>query len=166
MKIYILLILIILISGCLNPFAPKLVEEATPKGIITDQKTIEGVFQNFRYSYIFKDTSVYSRLLDENFVFVFRNYDIGVDVTWGKEEDLRTTFGLFQATSNIDLIWSDSYFSFGDSTEQIVQRGFSLTLNFSPSDVVRLQGKANFKLIFDTKDSIWKINYWRDETYF
>lgn len=169
MKNFQLIILLSTINfffGCINPFSPKLIENNSSLPILSDQTTIEGVFQNFRYAYVFQDTLVYSRLLDENFTFVYRNYDLGVDVSWGKEQDLKATFGLFQAASNIELIWSDSYLMIGDTNEINVQRGFSLTIVFSANDVVRLQGKANFRLLFDKYKSIWKIVYWRDETYF
>jgi hypothetical protein len=154
------------ISGCINPFAPKLVESGKTESVLTDQKTIEGVFQNFKYSYNFKDTIVYSKLLAEDFVFVYRNYDVGVDRSWGKSEDVKTTYGLFQAASYIDLIWNDTYLVIGDSTEKNIQRGFSLTIVFSTNDVVRLQGKGNFKLKLNPIDSVWQITYWRDDTYF
>jgi hypothetical protein len=156
----------IFFQSCINPFSPKIIDSEIDAPIISDQKTIDGVFQNFRYSYVFEDTLVYSNLLDDNFTFVYKNYELGVDVSWGKEQDVRATFGLFQAASNIDLIWNETYTSIGDSLEKNVQRGFSLTIVFSPTDVVRLQGKANFRLIFYPSDSIWKITYWRDETYF
>lgn len=152
--------------GCLNPFAPKLVEKESTAPILSDQSTIDGVFQNFRYAYSFKDTLVYSLLLDNNFSFVYRNYDLGVDVSWGKEQDLKATYGLFQAASNIDLIWNDSYLTIGDLKETNVQRGFSLKIVFSPDDVVQLEGKANFKLKYDEVQAAWKIIYWRDETYY
>ncbi|MCX7908133.1 MAG: hypothetical protein N2560_01260 [Ignavibacteria bacterium] len=154
------------LNSCINPFSPKLIEDASNESILTDQKTIEGVFQNFRYSYNFKDTVVYSKLLSEDFVFVFRNYDVGVDRSWGKSEDVKSTYGLFQAATNIDLIWNDSYLVIGDSVEKNIQRGFTLTIVFSTSDVIRLQGKGNFKLRFNPVDSIWQITYWRDDTYF
>ncbi|MGQ9819128.1 MAG: hypothetical protein ACUVQ1_04300 [Candidatus Kapaibacteriales bacterium] len=152
--------------GCINPFSPKLIEIDNSAPILSDQSTIEGVFQNFRYAYVFEDTLVYSRLLDDNFSFVYRNYDLGVDVSWGKEQDLKATYGLFQSASNIELIWSESYLMIGDTNETNIQRGFSLTIVFSPNDIVRLQGKANFKLLYDKNKSIWRIVYWRDETYF
>ncbi len=167
MKLFLAILFVCInLQGCINPFSPKVVDSDFGTPIISDQKTIDGVFLNFRYAYVFEDTLVYSKLLDEDFTFVYKNYELGVDVSWGKEQDVRTTFGLFQAASNIDLIWNDTYTSIGDSIERNVQRGFSLTIIFSPTDVVRLQGKANFRLIFYPQDSIWKISYWRDETYF
>ncbi|MGB9770705.1 MAG: hypothetical protein ACPLX7_01850 [Candidatus Kapaibacteriota bacterium] len=152
--------------SCINPFAPKLVEVNKPESILTNQKTIDDVFQNFRYAYNFKDTVVYGKLLADEFVFVFRNYDLGVDRSWGKSEDLKATYGLFRAASYIDLVWNETYISIGDTLEKNIQRGFSLTIVFSTNDVVRLQGKGNFKLKFNPADSIWQITYWRDDTYF
>lgn len=166
LKITIIFITMFIIQSCINPFAPKLVQPLIDETVLTNQRTIEGLFKNFRYSYNFKDTAVYSRLLAEDFVFVYRNYDIGADLSWGKFEDLKTTYGLFQSASNINLIWNDSYLSIGDSSEMNIQRAFSLTIVFSPNDIVQLQGKANFKLTFNRKDSIWQIKYWRDDTYF
>ncbi|MCX7879469.1 MAG: hypothetical protein N2517_02290 [Ignavibacteria bacterium] len=166
MRIFKIIIGFLLLASCINPFAPRLVEPLDKGTIITDQKTIEGVFKNFQYAYNFKDTLVYSRLLSNNFVFVYRDFELGVDKSWGKEEDVRATFGLFQSSTNIDLVWNDAYLTFGDSLEKVVQRGFYLTIVFSANDIVRLQGKANFKLIFNPFDSIWQISYWRDETYF
>lgn len=155
-----------ILTCCINPFAPKLIETSNNESILTEQKTIDGVFRNFQHSYNLKDTVVYSKLLSDDFVFVYRNYDVGVDRSWGKSEDVKTTYGLFQAATYIDLIWNDSYIVIGDSTEKNIQRGFSLTIIFSPNDVIRLQGKGNFKLRFNTIDSVWQITYWRDETYF
>lgn len=165
-KLLLIFIPLTFFVSCLNPFAPKLIEEEQFQSILTDQKTIEGVFQNFRYSYNFKDTVVYSKLLSDDFVFVYRNYDVGVDRSWGKSEDVRATYGLFQAANYIDLIWNETYLVIGDSVEKNIQRGFSLTIVFSTNDVVRLQGKGNFKLRLNPKDSIWQIFYWRDDTYF
>jgi lysylphosphatidylglycerol synthetase-like protein (DUF2156 family) len=56
--------------------------------------------------------------------------------------------------------------SIGDSLEKNIQRAFSLTIVFSPNDIIQLQGKANFKVKFNPVDSIWQITYWRDDTYF
>jgi len=155
-----------ILIGCVNPFAPKLIDIQENQTILTNQKTIEGLFINFSYAYNFKDTTVYSKLLSEDFVFVYRNYDLGADLSWGKLEDIKATYGLFQSASSINLIWNDSYLSIGDSLERNIQRAFSLTIVFSPNDIIQLHGKANFKVKFNPIDSIWQITYWRDDTYF
>ncbi|HSD62257.1 MAG TPA: hypothetical protein VLB50_00605, partial [Ignavibacteriaceae bacterium] len=84
-------------AGCKNPFAPAFNENINGNNsTITDQKTIEGVFQNFQYAYTFKDTTIYGNLISEDFIFTYRDYDLGFDVSWGRDEELKTTYGLFQ----------------------------------------------------------------------
>ncbi|CUS99398.1 hypothetical protein [Candidatus Kryptobacter tengchongensis] len=112
----------ILILSCVNPFAPGLDKGSGESELLGDQRTIEGVFQNFRYAYIFKDTSVYNRLLDENFVFVYRDYDKGQDVSWGKVDEMRATYGLFRNTQNLDLIWNNIIIDSGDSVYRNVMK--------------------------------------------
>jgi hypothetical protein len=77
--------------ACINPFAPAW--DISPAASTCDPNTIEGLFQCFQAAYTFRDTTVYGQLIDPNFVFVYRNYDLGIDVTWGRDDDLRTTFG-------------------------------------------------------------------------
>lgn len=152
--------------SCDNPFAPKLSVGDNDGLVLGDQKTVEGFFQNWRYSYIFKDTLVYGRLLDNNFNFIFRNYDKGVDLSWGRQEDLITTSRLFSSTQNLDLIWNEVISNIGDSTLLDVSRGFTLQIVFSQSDIVRLQGRANIRLKRNNQSEDWKMLYWRDESNF
>ncbi len=51
--------------------------------MLSDQKTIDGIFQNFQYATSSKTTLVYGDLLDPEFVFIYRNYDKGTDESWG-----------------------------------------------------------------------------------
>ncbi|MBL8007977.1 MAG: hypothetical protein JNJ56_10620, partial [Ignavibacteria bacterium] len=88
--------------SCENIFSPKL-DESTPTSILTDQKTVEGVFQNFKYAYTFKDSTVYGNLLNEDFVFTYRDYGSGFDVSWDRATDMRTTNGLFQNSQKIEV---------------------------------------------------------------
>jgi len=152
------------IISCNNPFAPGLAEDGSEHSILGDQKTVEGVFQNFRYSYIFKDTVVYGNLLHNDFTFVYRDYDRGVDVSWGRDEDMLSTNGLFQGTQNLDLIWNDIVLEIGDSTLKDISRSFNLTVMFSASDVIRVQGRASFRLKRNNTQEIWRIIQWRDES--
>ena len=103
-----------LLGGCINPFAPGL--DNSPGVSSCDQHSIDGIFRCFQSSYTFRDTTLYGQLLDANFVFVYRNYDLGVDVSWGREEDLRTTYGLFQNAQKLDLIWNTTVSTASDST--------------------------------------------------
>ena len=160
-----LLIFLISINSCNNPFAPRLVEDGSGSSILGDQKEVEGVFQNFRYAYIFKDSVVYGNLLHNDFTFVYRDYERGVDVSWGRDEDMISTYGLFQGTQNLDLIWNDIIvLEVGSSVEKDITRSFNLTIMFSSSDIIRVQGRATFRLKRDSSNEIWKIIQWRDES--
>jgi hypothetical protein len=160
-------LLLLLIAGCLNPFAPGFDQTLGPQNsLLGDQTTIEGVFQNFRYSYTFRDTTIYSQLLDREFSFVYRDYDQGFDVSWGRDEDMRTTYGLFQNVQNLDLVWNDIISFSGDSLKSNVTRGFDLTVTFNPNDVTRVYGYANLTLERNNLGGIWKISQWRDESNF
>lgn len=162
--IAVLIAILFNVSACTNPFAPKLAKDGSENSILGDQKTIDGVFQNFRYSYIFKDTVVYGNLLHDDFTFVYRDYERGVDVSWGRDEDMLSTYGLFQGTQNLDLIWNDIVLEIGDSLLKDISRSFNLTVMFSASDVIRVQGRASFRLKRNTSDEVWKILQWRDES--
>jgi hypothetical protein len=155
---------ILLIVSCNNPFAPKISDIIDDSSLISDQRTIEGVFQNFKYAYQNKDTLVYGGLLAPDFVFVFRDYDKGVDVTWARDDDMLSTYKLFNATQNMDLVWSNVLVPTGDSLNTEVSRGFSLTIVFSASDIVKIQGRANFTLRRAKVEDPWMIYIWRDES--
>jgi len=157
----------LLTGGCLNPFAPRFDETGGPSGsILGDQKTVEGVFQNFRYSYTFRDTTIYSQLLAPDFVFVYRDFERGLDVSWGRDEDMRTTHGLFLNVQNLDLVWNNIISFAGDSLKSSVTRGFNLTVTFNPNFIERVDGYANLTLERRGMGDIWKITRWRDESNF
>jgi len=160
------LISLLLISfySCDNIFSPKLDSNA-PTSIITDQKTVDGVFQNFQYAYTFKDTTVYGNLLDEQFVFIYRDYNSGFDISWDRPTEMRTTNGLFQNAQKLEVIWNNIIFEGGDSLVKNVKRSFNLTITFNPSDVIRLNGFADMNLIRASTNDVWKIIRWRDETF-
>jgi hypothetical protein len=152
----------------MNPFAPRLEENAEQSGLMGDQTTVEGVFTNFRYAYIFKDTLVYGRLLHNNFTFIYKNYEdlIVPDRSWGREEDVLTTHRLFSAAQHLDLAWDETFNPVGDSLSLEVSRGFSLSIIFNPLDEVHINGRAVFQLKRDNIASDWKIIIWRDESNF
>jgi hypothetical protein len=132
-------------------------------GLISDQKSVEGVFQNFLYSYTFKDTTIYGQLLDKNYSFIYRDYDLGVDLSWGRDEDMKVTNGLFQNSQKLDLIWNNIVSITDDSTNII--RGFNLTVTFNPTDIVFIEGRVNLNLIKDNNEK-WRILRWIDESNF
>ncbi|HXG01129.1 MAG TPA: hypothetical protein VNL69_10085 [Bacteroidota bacterium] len=153
-------------GSCINPFAPKL--DTSPAQASCDPMTPEGVFQCIQVAYTFRDTTVYAPLLDDMFVFVWRDYDNGgIDVTWGRDTELRTTHGLFQNVQRLDLIWNN-IISRSDSAQvrTTIVRGFNLTITFNPSDIARIDGYANITMVRSTITSPWKIIRWRDESNF
>jgi len=157
-------LLAILLSSCINPFAPKIDEElSSSQSLISDLSNVEGVFKNFQYAYTFKDTLIYSQLLDKDFTFTYRDYNIGADVSWGRDEEMRVTYGLFQNTQRLDLVWNNVIMISGDSTH--VVRSFNLTITFNPTDIVYIDGKVNLELKKDINNK-WKIVHWIDESNF
>ena len=167
-RVLIIVALLCTLASCTNPFAPAIAVRDSSVPILGDQRTIDGVFQNFRFAYEFKDTLTYGKLLDRSFTFVYRNYDKSppLDVTWGRDEEMVTTQGLFNASQNLELLWNDVVVSDGDSVVQNISRGFNLTITFSPSDVIRAQGRVSLRLERPTSDAVWKIVRWRDESNF
>lgn len=150
--------------SCQNIFAPK-IDTTNTTNIITDQKTIDGLFQNFRYAYSFKDTTVYSQLLSDDFVFTYRDYSSGYDVSWDKYTEMRTTSGLFQNTQKLEIIWNNIVYQDGDSLNTNVRRSLNLTITFNPNNVERLNGFADMNLVRESTDAKWKIKKWRDESF-
>lgn len=162
--LFVVLFCITAVSGCDNIFSPSL-DNSTPTSILTDQKTVEGLFQNFKYAYTFKDTTVYGNLLTEDFIFIYRDYESGFDVSWDRATDMRTTSGLFQSAQKLDVVWNNIIFQGGDSLNQNVKRSFNLTITFNPSDVERINGFVDMNLYRPSADAVWKIQRWRDESF-
>jgi hypothetical protein len=161
--------LALLLCACVNPFAPKLDTSPNQSGsVLGDQHTIEGIFQNFKQAYSFQDTTLYGGLLAPNFIFTYRDYDKGVDVFWGRDDEMRTTYGLFQNVQRLDLVWNNIIDSTFDATglKGTVVRNFNLTVTFDANDIVRIDGYASFSLARSTPNDIWMITLWRDESNF
>ena len=138
-----LLLPAIFIFGCVNPFAPALDKSlGANTSLISDQKSVEGIFKNFQYAYTFKDTTIYGQLWDE---------------------EMRVTQGLFSNTQKLDLIWNN-IISMSSDTSNIV-RSFNLTITFNPSDIVFIDGRVNLDLVKDSKNR-WVIKNWIDESNF
>jgi len=161
------LLLVVLTFSCANPFAPKFDEDFDSGGPpISDQTTIEGVFQNFQYSYTFKDTLIYGNLITSDFTFTYRDYENGFDVNWGRDEEMRTTNGLFQNSQRLDLIWNNIVLSTIDSLDANIVRSFNLNITFNPTDVVRIDGRVNVSLKQDPVSKKWRMTRWIDESNF
>lgn len=165
---YSIAVIIILIAvthiGCFNPFSPSLDTSTSEENIISDQKTIEGVFQNFKYAYTFKDTSIYGQTLDPEFVFSYFDYEVGVNVSWDRATDMRTTEGLFANSQELRLIWNNIIYQEGDSLLVDVKRSFNLSITFNPNDIINFNGFVDMQLRRPTVNDKWKIRTWKDMT--
>lgn len=158
---------ILLYAGCKNPFAPSLDNSLSDIGsALSDLKNINGVFQNFQYAYVFKDTTIYGELITGDFIFTYRDYEQGIDVSWGRDEEMKTTYGLFQNSQRLDLIWNNIVLDSRDSLNAVIVRTFNLTITFNPTDVERINGRVNLSLRKDPDTQTWAIVKWIDESNF
>jgi hypothetical protein len=164
--LYSLLFSVIFICSCTNPFAPKFDETTGGSSTITDLKTIEGVFQNFQYSYTFKDTLIYGEFISQDFNFTYRDYDEEIDRSWGRDDEMSATYGLFQNSQRLELIWNNIVLSSVDSLSANIVRGFNLTVTLNPTDILRVDGRVNLSLRKNASTEKWQIIRWIDESNF
>ena len=150
-------------TSCVNPFAPKLDTDLASLAC-AELATTDDVFCVFRNAYAFKDTTLYGSILAPEFTFIYTDYDLGVDVSWGRAEEMRSSYGLFQSAQSLTLTWNDALSSEGNDTARTVIRGFNLTVTFNPSDITRIDGYANMKFARASIHDPWKIVRWRDES--
>jgi hypothetical protein len=151
-------------TACWNPFAPKLSQFLESSDLmVTDQQSPEEVLQNFKVAYAFRDSLLYSDLMDTAFQFVYFDPDEGTSgrfESWGRDTDLRATGRMFRHFQVI-LVWSTLAESRNDTTGQMSQI-FDLTLMAEEFDF-KVSGKAvfSFKKCLDNK---WRITHWKDES--
>ncbi|MFQ5823722.1 MAG: hypothetical protein ACE5JB_06680 [bacterium] len=134
--------------------------------MIADQKTPDEVLQNFRNAYIFKDSLLYSDVLDESFIFEYFDPELqpsGGFVTWGRDEDLKTTGRLFHGFDVIDLIWLNTIFSEREGNFEKKFIRFNLNL-FGPEYNFIVTGTAIFTFRKSELDGKWRIIRWKDES--
>jgi hypothetical protein len=158
------IVLCLPLVACVNPFAPG--RDDSPAASTCDPMSITGMFQCFQTAYTFRDTTAYGPLLAEDFVFIYRDYDRGIDVTWGRDDEMRSTYGLFRNAQKLDLIWNNIVSTAQDSNQVTVVRGFNLTITFNPTDIERVDGYANLTFERGRVTDPWKILRWRDESNF
>lgn len=165
-KIKYFFVILIFFIGCKNPFSPGFDENPGSVPTLSDLTTIEGVFKNFQYAYTFKDTIIYGQLINPQFIFTYRDYDESVDKSWGRDTEMRTTYGLFQNSQKLDLIWNNIILSSIDSSSASIVRSFNLTIVFNPTDVQRITGRVNMFLEKNENSKKWSITRWLDESDF
>ena len=154
--------LLLTLVAC-NPFAPEFDEELS-EARFGDPRTIEGYFQAFHFAYQFKDTTLYGSLLAPEFVFSYRNYDRGLELEWGREEDLRATSALFQSAQSLDLLWGNILDSISTATTYDISRAFSLEITYNPGQMDHVDGRATFHLERQKEGEPWRAVRWRDES--
>jgi hypothetical protein len=169
MRIGFFISLLLVIVGCNNPFAPALTKQNQPvTAIVTQQHSPVDVLTNFRYAYAFKDSLIYSDLLDSTFIFVSKNYGTNppTDLIWGRDEDIKTTIGLFRHFDVLELIWGTilNYTFSPDSLQSEIKVTLQLTFN-GGTEIPTLKGEALFN--FQKKISgRWTITRWEDLSHF
>ena len=151
--------------SCLNPFAPKLDTQPAFQ-TCADLTSIENVLCTFRNAYAFKDTILYSSIMSPEFSFIYRDYDHAIDISWGRSDELRTTYSLFQSVQSLTLVWNNEISSTGTDLARTVIRGFNLTVTFNPNDITRVDGYANLTFERPSASASWQITRWRDESNF
>jgi len=162
MKLLFGVLAVAFIAGC-NPFAPKL-DETTSSAQFGDPHTIDGYFQAFKYAYEFKDTTLYGTLIAPDFIFSFRDYNLGVDIQWGRDDEMRATAGLFENADALTLLWGDILDSSGTATSYNITRIFSLDVTLNAGDIEHVDGRAVFHLERPTPADPWKAASWQDES--
>jgi len=175
------MVFIFLSSSCVNPFAPELGEvEAGTSAVLTERENPDEVLENFRFAYIFRDSLVYSEIIDTGFVFIFFDPSAegsGRFDSWTRDVELKATSGLFRALRNISLEWNttveetywtpapDSVVSityFEGAQKAKISKSFLLKLG----NEIQLTGTAVFSFRKDRVGSGWRINRWIDESIF
>jgi hypothetical protein len=159
--------LVLMLISC-NPFAPGLDDSiGDSSSFWSDQKSLDGVFQNLKFAYMSRDTTDYGRLFDGNFIFLYPDYDRGgAEISWGRDEEMRTAHGLFQSVQRLDLVWNQRDSSSTDLfvTEASVTRGFNLSVTFNAGDIVRVDGYASLQLGRQSAQDPWMIVRWHDDS--
>ena len=156
----------ILLDSCFNPFAPELDSVPDLTNVITEQQTPDEVLQNFKYAYTFKDSLLYSDVIESSFVFEYFEPNLepsGAFVTWGRDVDLRSTGRLFRTFDTIDLKWLNTLFEEEDGNDTKMFKRFTLNLLSSDLNFI-LTGTAVFTFRKNEDDNKWRIVRWKDES--
>lgn len=163
---FILCLVFLSIISCFNPFAPRLEKSLEFEQLITEQKTPEDVLTNFAYAYTFKDSSLYSELLDSSFVFLYFDPNYGTSgrfANWNRDVDLLTTGRLFRNYDVIDLVWNSTIYSFEEENFSELSKSFQLNL-VNDEETINITGNAIFSFRKNLKDEKWRIIRWKDES--
>lgn len=179
-EIYRLLLVLfcgVCLLGCSNPFSPSVIGPSTIRPV-APQTDPDSVLHNFKYAYEHRDSIVYENLLDEDFVFIYRDLDrvVGTEVMMeiqrdGKGGDLYVTRALFRTFDEIRLdtwIARSAPDSVGEQTWKARKVTFHLSLRDTDGDYDYLHmeatGFAEFFFRQSEKDHLWRIIRWIDKS--
>ncbi|MCH8567282.1 MAG: hypothetical protein LAT67_03420 [Balneolales bacterium] len=159
-------LLLFVTVGCWNPFAPGLQDGDPFEELLGDPSTIEGFFTRFQNAYQLRDTTLYGPLIASDFTFTFRDYDNNVDISWGRVEEMSSTYRLFINSQDIRIRWNNilSQERNAAGTRAQVIRRFDLTIALEASDLIRTDGAVNFIMSRSDSTENWQLESWRDES--
>ncbi len=163
--------------GCFNPFSPSVIGPSTIKPLAA-QTDPDSVLHNFKYAYENRDSIVYENLLDDDFIFIYRDLDkvVGTEVMMeifkdGRGGDLYVTRALFRTFDEIKLdtwIVKSASDSVGEETWKARRVIFHLSLQDTDGDYDYLRmeatGFAEFYFKRSEQDDLWRIVRWIDES--
>jgi hypothetical protein len=166
--IFAFLLQLILLSGCLNPFAPELGNPT--QSLWTDQQTVGELLENFRNAYNLQDSLRYSHCLSDNFVFYYHDVENEIDDQWGRDTDLKTTGGLFRTFDDVRLTWYALPDTITQFAQEAVDKEFDISFNLSlygqgGSSAYDLYGFARFTVRKDP-GAQFRILTWKDNSVF
>ncbi|MXW14835.1 MAG: hypothetical protein F4120_12470 [Rhodothermaceae bacterium] len=152
--------------GACNPFAPAIGDGDPFEDLFGDPKTIEGYFTNFRNAYELRDLSLYEPLIDSSFVFIYTDFDTGIEREWGFGQELESTRRLFESTVEVQLQWNQiiTRQEYDEGRRAVAVRGFNLAVALNNGDVFRGDGNVNFLLARADTTRAWRLLRWRDES--
>jgi hypothetical protein len=156
----------LLLISCTNPFAPAEMQGTGEQDPLGNPRTIDGFFTRFKNAYQLRDTTLYGPLIQGDFTFTYRDYEHNVDVSWGRDEEMTSTYNMFNQSEDIQLQWNNiiSQIVNDSKTQAQVIRRFNLAIVLKNSDVLHTDGSANFVLVRPDSTSAWKLFHWRDES--
>jgi hypothetical protein len=185
-----LFLLILLVMGCANPFAPPKAGPGSLAPILPqncaecpDSVNAFNVLSNFRYAYENRDIDIYENCLDNEFIFIYTDQDRqgGIEIVEvprdGVSGDIYRTRGLFEAFNEIRLdVWDldraapDTVTGPGPSIEiwESWRVIFYLSLRDSRGTYNYQQYEASGLAIFKIRksaDGFWRIIVWEDNSF-
>ncbi|MFY8034983.1 MAG: hypothetical protein ACOVMN_10725 [Flexibacteraceae bacterium] len=167
-KAIVAFILLLGLNGC-NPFAPGLDDAVTdPNLLLGDRRKIDGFFDYFKNTYELRDSTLYGRLLANDFIFSYTDFDQNNQVYWGRDQEMQLTHAMFRSVKQVNLTWN-SFTAVDTATSDTiasVERFFNLNIIQNDQTILRSTGRARLTLYRKFKGAEWRIKYWTDDSGF